>query len=76
MPYSYVMDLKQVIAELRAELESIDQVMVALEKLAELRSRRGSALTHAEAEAAPPPRRTRARKPTPPQETAAAASSD
>jgi len=32
-----------VIAELRAELESIDQVVAALEKLAELRSRRASA---------------------------------
>jgi len=37
------MDLKRVIAELRTELETIDQVVAALEKLAELRSRRAPA---------------------------------
>ncbi len=37
------MDLKLVIAELRAELESIDQVTAALEKLVQLRHGRGGA---------------------------------
>ncbi len=72
------MDLKLVIAELRAELESIDHVTDALERLAELRSRRNTALTAGteEATAPPPARRARTRKPAPPRENAASASSD
>jgi hypothetical protein len=69
------MDLKLVIAELREELESIDHVTAALERLAELRSRRSTALTNSEAALEPPARRTRPRKPPAPRETAASASS-
>jgi hypothetical protein len=70
------MDLKLVIAELRAELESIDNVTGALEKLAELRGRRGTPLTASEAEVERPARRTRTRKPSSPRESAAAAASE
>jgi hypothetical protein len=67
------MDLKQVVAELRTELESVNQVITAMEKLAELRSRRSAELTPIDSEA---PTRRRIRKPTPSRESAAAASGD
>jgi hypothetical protein len=69
------MDLKLVIAQLREELESIDHVTAALERLAELRARRSTSVTNSDAEVEQP-RRTRARKPAPPRESAASASSE
>jgi hypothetical protein len=63
------MDLKKVIAALRDELESIDQVLAALEKLAELRSRRNAAVDTSEAG----PWAPRPRKRSTPRQSAASA---
>jgi hypothetical protein len=64
-----LMDLKKVIAELRDELESVDQVVAALEKLAELRSRRSATIETDEL----PPGRRRPRKRSAQRESAASA---
>jgi len=58
------MDLNLVIAELRAELETVNQITAALEKLHEIRKRREAAEEAEMEEDASP--RPRGRKPTAP----------